>query len=227
MKKLLIGFYLLIIIGIIVCLSNSDIFASKNSQAIAAGEKLYNKNCLICHGKTGKGEGPYAGTALNNQHFLSTVSDKDLFNYVKFGREGTSMPAYDSRLSDKDLHNLVAFIRDWQNKEIEFDIPKTILGDSVNGEKQYNLYCLNCHGEAGAGKVKMGTVLSNSHYLEYTTDQQIWITTAYGREETRMGPSLKSLEGARQLSEKDITDIVSYIRTLKPIKETPNDYLKP
>ena len=51
----------------------------------------------------------------------------------------------------------------------------------------------------GAGKFKMGTALSNPQYLKYTTDKQIWIGTAYGREDTRMGPSLKGLEGVRQL----------------------------
>jgi len=215
MKKILIGFYILITIGIIVCVSNSDIFDSKNSKSIAAGEKLYNKNCLICHGKTGKGEGSRAGTALNSQHFLSSVSDKDLYNYVRFGREDTGMPGYGPRLSEKDINNLVSFIRDWQTEEIDFKVPKTISGDLERGEKQYNLYCLNCHGEAGAGKIKMGTVLASPQYLKYTTDKQIWIGTAYGREETRMGPSLKGLEGARQLKTEDITDIVTYIRSLE------------
>ncbi|MBO0960778.1 c-type cytochrome [Neobacillus sp. MM2021_6] len=215
MKRILIGFYILIIIGIIVCISNSDIFARKNSKAIAAGEKLYTKNCLICHGSTGKGEGANAGTALNSQNLLSSVSDKDLYNSVKFGREGTGMPAYGPRLSEKDLLNLVDFIRNWQTEDIEFDVPKVISGDLERGEKQYNLYCLNCHGEAGAGKLKMGTALANPQYLKYTTDQQIWIGTAYGREETRMGPSLKGLEGARQLKKEDITDIVTYIRSLE------------
>ncbi|WHY76031.1 c-type cytochrome [Neobacillus sp. WH10] len=227
MKKILIGFYILIIIGIIVCISNSDIFPKKNSKAIAAGEKVYNKNCLVCHGETGKGEGINAGTALNNQKFLNTVSDKDLFNYVKYGREGTGMPAYGPRLSDKDINNLVAFMRDWQTEEKDYAAPKTISGNPERGEKQYNLYCLNCHGEAGAGKLKMGTVLANPQYLKYTTNKQIWLSTAYGREETRMGPSLKGLDGARQLSKEEISDIVSYIRTLKPKTETPNDYLKP
>ncbi len=215
MKKILIGFYVLIFIGIIFCIGNSRIFDNKNSKAVAAGEKVYNKSCLICHGDTGKGEGAKAGTALNNQQFLSSVSDKDLYNYVKYGREGTGMPAYGPRLTEKDLKNLVAFMRNWQTDELELDVPKTISGNAERGEKQYNLYCLSCHGEAGAGKVKMGTVLANPDYLKYTTDKQIWISTAYGREETRMGPSLKGLEGARQLDKQDVTDIVTYLRSLE------------
>ncbi|WP_040208125.1 c-type cytochrome [Neobacillus jeddahensis] len=227
MKKILIGFYLLVIVGIFICISNSDIFGSENSKAVAAGEKIYTENCLSCHGETGKGEAANVGTALNNQHFLSSVSDKDLYNYVKYGRENTAMPAYGPRFSETELKNLVAFMRDWQTKEIEFEAPVTVSGDPVHGMEQYNLYCLNCHGDAGEGKPKMGTVLSNPQYLKYTTDKQIWIAAAYGREDTRMGPSLKGLEGARQLSRADIADIVSYIRTLKPKDQPQNDYLEP
>jgi mono/diheme cytochrome c family protein len=215
MKKILIGFYLLVIIVIVICISNSNIFDSKNAKTVTAGEKVYTKNCIACHGNTGKGEGSKAGTSINNQQFLSSVSNKDIYNYVKYGREGTGMPAYGPRVSEKDLNNLVAFMRDWQKEEIKFDVPKTISGDPEQGLKQYKLYCLNCHGEAGAGKLKMGTVLSNPSYLKYTTDKQIWIETAYGRDETRMGPSLKGLDGVRQLKKADISDIVTYIRSLE------------
>lgn len=218
MKKILYGLYILIIIGTIICMSNSDLFDNKKSEAIAAGEKVYNKQCLICHGETGKGEGKNAGTAINNQHYLNAFNNKDIYNSIKFGREGTGMPAYGPRLSEEELNYVVAFIRNWQTEEIEFDVPETISRDIENGQKLYNLYCLSCHGEAGAGKLKMGTALSNPQFLKYTTDKQIWIGTAYGREETRMGPSLKGLDGARQLKKEEITDIVTYIRSLQENK---------
>ncbi|MEH7417671.1 c-type cytochrome [Neobacillus drentensis] len=218
MKKILIGFYILVIIGIIACISNSKIFLKNNSPAIAAGQKVYNKNCVVCHGDTGKGEGEKAGTALNNQNFLNSVPDKNLYNYIKYGREGTGMPDYGPRFSEEELKNLVAFIRNWQTKNIDFDVPKEISGNPVNGEKLYNLYCQNCHMEAGAGMLRMGTALSHPQFLKYTTDKQIWISTAYGREETRMGPSLKGLDGVRQLKKQDISDIVTYIRSLGEVK---------
>lgn len=227
MKKILIGSYILIIIGIIFAIGNTRIFGKENSEAIAAGEKVYQKNCLICHGETGKGEASNAGTAISSQNFLNTVSDKDIYNYIKHGREGTGMPAYAQRLSEKEINNLVAFIRDWQTEEIDFDVPKKITGDPVNGKKQYDLYCIRCHGNAGEGIFKMGTVLAHPQYLKYTTDKQIWIATAYGREETRMGPSLKGHKGARQLTEQDISDIVSYIRSIKYNNDKPSNYLKP
>ena len=227
MKRLLIGSYILIIIGIVIVISNSNIFSNKNSKEITAGEKVYQQQCLICHGETGKGEGKKAGTSLNNQNFLNSVSNKDLYHYVKYGRESTGMPAYGSRLSEKQLKNLVAYIRDWHTKKIQFVAPKTFSGNPENGRKQYNLYCLNCHGEEAAGMPKMGPSLSSHQYLKYTTDKQIWISTAYGREETRMGPSLKGLDGVRQLKKEDITDIVSYLRTLKPKNTLYKNYLNP
>jgi len=215
MKKVLIGFYSLVLIGIIVCISNSIIFTKGDIQSIEAGEKVYRQNCLTCHSTNGKGEGKQAGTALNNQNFLNSVSDQNLYAYIKFGREGTAMPAYQTRLSEKEMKNLVSFIRNWQTEDIEFEVPKTISGNQVNGQKLYNLYCQTCHKEAGAGMLQLGTALSHPKYLEYTTNKQIWIATAYGREETRMGPSLKGLEGVRQLKKQDISDIVSYIRSLE------------
>jgi cytochrome c oxidase cbb3-type subunit 3 len=214
MKKFLVGSYIVIMIGIIVVIFNGNIFNTKDSKAVVAGEQVYKKNCIVCHGDTGKGEGTKSGTAINNQHFLNTVSNKDIYNAVKYGREGTGMPNYGPRLTEKDLQNLVAFIRNWQTKEMKLEAPQTISGNLENGKKMYNLYCLSCHGEAGSGKFKMGTALANQQYLQYTTDKQIWISTAYGREDTRMGPSLKGLEGARQLKKEDITDIVTYIRSI-------------
>jgi cytochrome c oxidase cbb3-type subunit III len=214
MKKMLIGIYVLIIAGVILILVQMDPKEQKDFEAIEAGEKLYTQMCAACHGNTGLGEGAKQGTALNNQQFLNSVSDQDLFNYVKYGREGTLMPDYQF-LTDEQLDQLVAFMRNWQTDTIDFEVPEKIDGDIVNGEKIYGLYCLSCHGIEGAGKKKMGTALTNPQYLKHTTNQQIWIGTAYGRENTRMGASLKGLDGVRQLSKQEITDVITYIRSLE------------
>lgn len=215
MKKVLIGSYLLIIIFIIVVLFNNPFKESKDHKAILAGEKIYQQQCITCHGKTGKGGGQKPGTAINNQHFLNTVSDQDLFNYVTYGREGTAMPAYRKTIPEKDLKHLVTYMRNWQTEKINFNVPKAISGNTENGKRLYQLYCRTCHGENGSGKVKMGPALANGTYLKDTSNRQIWITVAYGRENTRMGPSLKGLDGVRQLHKSAISDIVTYIRSLQ------------
>lgn len=213
MKKILIGSYFLIMIGVIVVISSNHVTDRKTNQSVAAGAKVYEQQCDICHGKAGKGA--KAGAAINNQHFLSTVTDSDLYNYIKFGRDGTAMPGYGPRVKEKNLKSLVTFMRNWQTEEIALPAPTKISGNIENGKKYYQLYCASCHGTDAAGKKNMGTALANSQYLAHTSDKQIWISTAYGREDTRMGPSLKGLEGARQLSKNTITDVVSYIRSLQ------------
>jgi cytochrome c oxidase cbb3-type subunit III len=213
-KKILIGIYILVTLGIIFLLIQLNPKEKKDLVAIEAGEKLYMQMCSSCHGNSGLGEGAKQGTALNNQQFLNTVSNQDIIHYVKYGREGTIMPDY-KFLSDEQLNQLVAFMRDWQTEKIHFDTPETISGDIDNGEKVYGLYCLSCHGVDGVGKKKMGTALSNPQYLKYTTDQQIWISTAYGRDKTRMSASLEGLEGVRQLSKDEITDVISFIRSFE------------
>jgi cytochrome c oxidase cbb3-type subunit 3 len=213
-KKILIGIYILITLGIIFLLFQLNPKEKKDLVAIEAGEKLYMQMCASCHGNTGLGEGAKQGTALNNQQFLNTVTNQDLYHYVKFGREGTIMPDYEF-LSDEQLNQLVLLIRDWQKEKIQFEAPETISGDIENGKKVYGLYCLSCHGVDGVGKKKMGTALSNPQYLKYITDQQIWISTAYGRDKTRMAASLEGLEGVRQLSKEEITDVITFIRSFE------------
>jgi cytochrome c oxidase cbb3-type subunit III len=213
-KKILIGIYIVVTLGIIFLLFQLNPMEKKDLVAIEAGEKLYMQMCASCHGNTGLGEGAKQGTALNNQQFLNTVSNQDLYHYVKYGRKGTIMPDYEF-LSDEQLNQLVAFMRDWQTEKIHFESPETIDGDSENGERIYGLYCLSCHGVDGVGKKKMGTALSNPQYLKYTTDQQIWISTAYGRDKTRMAASLEGLEGVRQLSKDEITDVITFIRSFE------------
>jgi cytochrome c oxidase cbb3-type subunit III len=214
MKRILIGVYILITIGIVFLLTQLNPHEEpRDTVAIEAGEKLYMQMCAACHGNTGLGEGAKQGTALNNQQFLNSVSNEDLYNYVKYGREGTLMPDYEF-LSDEQLNQLVAYMRDWQTEKIDFDVPESINGDMVNGERIYGLYCLSCHGVEGIGKKKMGTALTNPQYLQFTTDQQIWIATAYGRDKTRMAASLEGLDGVRQLSKEEITDVITYIRSL-------------
>ncbi|PLR99901.1 c-type cytochrome [Bacillus sp. T33-2] len=220
MRKLLIGFAVFATIVIIAFLSHPAEFRSKEELAsINQGQKLYTQLCSACHGQSGKGEGKLAGTAINNQHFLSTFSDKDIHNQIKFGRREGSMPEYGSILTDKQLDSLVSFIRSWQTKPLELEAPTALDGNPSNGKRLYSLYCSNCHGNTGSGLKSTGSALAHPNFLKYTNDEQIWISVAYGRQETRMGPSLKGLDGVRQLEKQQISDITTYIR-----KELINSY---
>ena len=83
-------------------------------DSIAAGQKIYSKTCVMCHGKNGDADGPAVielnihPAKLSNPQ-LDTESDGSLFWKITTGKK--PMPAYGKRLSETDRWNLVNYIR--------------------------------------------------------------------------------------------------------------------
>jgi mono/diheme cytochrome c family protein len=77
--------------------------------------KLYLQNCLICHGKTGAGNGPQAKKLpqkpanFTDAKMMSKVTDGELFWKMSTGRP--PMPAWQAQLSDTQRWQLVNYIR--------------------------------------------------------------------------------------------------------------------
>jgi len=86
----------------------------RTQHSIAAGQKIYSKSCLLCHGKSGDADGP-AVIELNihparlSDPQLNTEPDGALFWKITTGKK--PMPAYGKRLSETDRWNLVNYIR--------------------------------------------------------------------------------------------------------------------
>ena len=83
-------------------------------ESIAAGQKIYSKTCVMCHGKTGDADGR-AVIELNihpaklSDPKLANESDGSLFWKITTGKK--PMPAYGKRLSETDRWHLVNYIR--------------------------------------------------------------------------------------------------------------------
>ena len=83
-------------------------------NSIAAGQKIYLKSCMMCHGKSGDADGP-AVIELNihparlSDPQLDTESDGSLFWKITTGKK--PMPAFGKRLSETDRWNLVNYVR--------------------------------------------------------------------------------------------------------------------
>jgi putative copper resistance protein D len=84
-------------------------------EVVERGRVLFQQNCLPCHGASGRGDGPLAGSLPSLPANLRTrVPERPeglLFARVSDGMPGTPMPAFADRLSAEDRWRIVAFIR--------------------------------------------------------------------------------------------------------------------
>ena len=91
-------------------------FVSGND--IAAGEKIFQANCTLCHGANGEG-GP-AGPALKQRQMRKGSSDWAIFKTISQGITGTPMPP--SALPPDDRWRLVAYVKSLaQSGEVHSD----------------------------------------------------------------------------------------------------------
>ncbi len=79
------------------------------------GAILFFADCTGCHGLAGHGG---VGPELANPTFQAAASDAFLAVTIRFGRQGTAMPAFQrpsaTGLTDADIADLIAFLRTWR-----------------------------------------------------------------------------------------------------------------
>ena len=183
------------------------------------GDKLYATHCSSCHGISGEGG---VGVPLSLPSFLKSVSNSYLKKTIRSGRPGRIMPAFDE-LSDAQLDAIVKHVRGWSDKPAPVEDNTVVKGDSKKGEPLYKHHCAQCHAEDGRGGKGTGVTfsrkrelpiiapaLNNTGFLAAASDVMIRDTITYGREGTPMTSMLVA-----GLSEQDINDVVSYIRSFE------------
>ena len=91
---------------------------ANTAESIAHGEQIFLQRCTGCHGRKADGKGPNSldisprPRNLRNHAFISSVSDRRLFESILYGVQGTAMPSWvDYGLTQEDVGNLVNFIR--------------------------------------------------------------------------------------------------------------------
>lgn len=102
---------------------------AESADVAAYGSKAYANNCAMCHGSTGKGDGP-AGGSLNPppRNFVEGQWKKGgdsiaLFSTITQGLPGTSMAAF-PHIAVKDRWALVQFIRSITQNKVKDDPAK-------------------------------------------------------------------------------------------------------
>lgn len=86
-----------------------------STESIARGKQLFEKDCAVCHGAQGRGDGVAAAALPRRPDDLSRIAPPPIFpdgvvayriiNGVKM------MPAFKSTLSENEIWDLLNFIR--------------------------------------------------------------------------------------------------------------------
>jgi len=83
---------------------------------LAQGKELYARDCAVCHGDTGVGNGPAAASLLPPPADLTLHTrwhaDEQLFWYTTHGVAGTAMPALGDRLSVEERWAVIAYLHE-------------------------------------------------------------------------------------------------------------------
>ncbi len=94
--------------------SNLETSPSRNPN-LQEGKELYQKNCAICHGIKGDGNGPSAAT-LNpkpanflDQERMAARSSFQIYNTILLGIPKTAMPTFE-KLSNQEIWDLVFYV---------------------------------------------------------------------------------------------------------------------
>ena len=88
-------------------------------ESITNGAALYKRQCVMCHGATGVGDGPAAKTlkgklpALNDKAEMSKHSDAHIHEAITAGKktEIGNMPALGKRLKPEEITDIVNYVR--------------------------------------------------------------------------------------------------------------------
>ena len=83
--------------------------------SLELGKQVYMNRCVMCHGESGKGDGP-AGKALNppprdhtSKEYMSTLTDEQIRTTVSDGKG--AMPPHRALLTDAELTSVVMYVR--------------------------------------------------------------------------------------------------------------------
>lgn len=185
-------------------------------------EGLFARNCSGCHGSQGK-NGP--GRILNDALYLAVIPKEELRKTIAHGRPGTSMPPWSraegGALSDKQIDILVEGIEKNWSKPAPAPTPPlppysapVESGDINRGKLIFAQSCVLCHRPGVIGPI------TDPSYLSLVTDQNIRTSVIVGRPDLGM-PSYRNLKLGRALSNQDISDVVTYLSSLRPANAEP------
>lgn len=182
---------------------------------------LYKQNCAGCHGADGKlGPAPPIGDPV----YLAIVDDDTLRNTISKGRPGTAMSAFaqseGGMLTSKQVDAIVQGMRQrWAQSNVlqggtTPPYAARAAGNSQHGAAAFTTFCASCHGAAGKGTAKVGSIV-NPYYLSLITDQGLRTIVIVGRPDFD-APDWRNNVPGHPMTDQEITDVVAWLAAQRP-----------
>lgn len=76
-------------------------------QILAAGKVIFDKTCLVCHGKFGEG---LVGPNFTDEYWIHGGKPEDLLKVINDGVIEKGMISYKSQLNPTQINNVIAYI---------------------------------------------------------------------------------------------------------------------
>ena len=205
-----------LIISFLITLSFFSSAYAQDKDPVAAGKQLFEQNCMVCHQEDAIGKPGFA-PSLTNRELLSIASDKYLLGTIRDGRPGTAMPPF-AHLGRDSIESIGSYLRSYAqlpSRAEEVNAQHEARGDPQLGKVWFEEICSTCHGMQGDGYISggTGTAIGKAGFLNKASDGFIRTTIKYGRSNTRMR-GFSGADGIANLSDKEIDDIIVYMRTL-------------
>ncbi len=93
---------------------------SRTDTSVKRGRRVFEINCIMCHGAEGKGDGPVGEKFLPqpanlHEERIQKLSDADLYKRITFGFG--SMPSFKKRIPPVNRWDLVNYLRDFEETD--------------------------------------------------------------------------------------------------------------
>ena len=186
MRRRILGGYGVLLLGAVVLLATrtepikkSPWFRPPEEALIPAGRFVYERNCLVCHGRWGDGKGeltpgmwpPPRKLSAGVFKYRTTPSgalpaDADLERTIRNGIYGSSMPVFD-QLEDREIRAVISYLKTFSSKwdkpqnfaaPLPFPNAPAWLADeselaqhALKGGPIFRQDCAACHGATGKG----------------------------------------------------------------------------
>ncbi|MBF0428489.1 MAG: c-type cytochrome, partial [Magnetococcales bacterium] len=196
-------------IAVLIVLACSPL--TPRSADAATAPYIYQKNCAVCHGKTGNGQ-TNAGNGMNPPpadftapESLVKLTKERMIQSIREGRKGTAMVAWKDLFSEEEIIALTDYIR-------ENLMLSSRDKDSTPGRQIFANNCSVCHGDKGdvatwarSGLDPTPRNFTTEQARQELTRKRMIFSVTYGRAETAM-PAWVG-----RLKPEEIEQVVDYI----------------